>query len=126
MTEINFQGQAFTPNTATGKRKMLEELNVNPKEQIIVEGEVEFGHLNAYTATEFQKMLETSRAKYKPTNSENYRKLVLKNPRAISGTSNNIANYFAQYVYESKGSIFYSLDVNSPYGPHMFQATAGV
>ena len=119
----NYNSIPFTAYVPTGVNRLKpEEMGIQDKEQILIEAEVEFSHLNVFSEAEYKKAIEKS--KY-PKSPVNYRKIVLRNPRLIRATSDNIAQYLSQHMYERNGSIKYSFEFNAAYAPHMFKATTG-
>ena len=119
----NYNSIPFTAYVPTGVNRLKpEEMGIQDKEQILIEAEVEYSHLNVFTEAEYKKAIEKS--KY-PKSPVNYRKIVLRNPRLIGATSDNIAQYLSQHMYERNGSIKYSFEFNAAYAPHMFKATTG-
>ncbi|MDT2914481.1 hypothetical protein P7H91_11575 [Lactococcus lactis] len=119
----NYNSIPFTAYVPTGVNRLKpEEMGIQDKEQILIEAEVEFSHLNVFSEAEYKKAIEKS--KY-PKSPVNYRKIVLRNPRLIGATSDNIAQYLSQHMYERNGSIKYSFEFNAAYAPHMFKATTG-
>ncbi|GBG97424.1 hypothetical protein [Lactococcus termiticola] len=103
--------------------------SIQPGDKLIIEGEIEYSHLNEYNKNEIQnanKQKTGRSADYKISeNTKGYRKIVINNPRAAFTTNPELVKWFGQHVYSTRDGLRtqYNWDGTANYTPKHFQAT---